>query len=201
MRRVDEGLRRLLDVAAAGIGLIVLSPLLAGLALWIRWSSPGPVLHCAERAGRGGKPFRLYKFRSMVVNAEELGPGITTRDDPRVTRGGRFLRQTKLDELPQLLNVLKGEMSLVGPRPEDVRFVQRYSPEQRRILDYKPGITSAASLQFRNEEELMKGDNWEEIYFEVLMPEKIRLDLAYLEKRTVVSDVGLIFKTIGELFG
>lgn len=201
MKRVDEGLRRLLDVAAAGIGLVVLSPLLAGLALWVRLSSPGPVLHCAERTGRGGRPFRLYKFRSMVVNAAALGPGITTRDDPRVTRVGRFLRRTKLDELPQLLNVLKGEMSLVGPRPEDVRFVQRYSAEQRRILDYKPGITSAASLQFRNEEELLKGDNWEAVYFEVLMPEKIRIDLAYLEKRTVVSDLGLILKTIGALFG
>jgi lipopolysaccharide/colanic/teichoic acid biosynthesis glycosyltransferase len=118
-----------------------------------------------------------------------------------VTRVGRFLRRTKLDELPQLLNVLKGEMSLVGPRPEDVRFVRRYSAEQRRILDYKPGITSAASLQFRNEEELLKGDDWEAVYFEVLMPEKIRIDLAYLEKRTVVSDVGLILKTIGALFG
>lgn len=188
-------------MAAAGIGLVVLSPLLAGLALWIRLSSPGPVLYCAERAGRGGRPFRLYKFRSMVVNAAALGPGITTRDDPRVTRVGRFLRRTKLDELPQLLNVLKGEMSLVGPRPEDVRFVRRYSAEQRRILDYKPGITSAASLQFRNEEELLKGDDWEAVYFEVLMPEKIRIDLAYLEKRTVVSDVGLILKTIGALFG
>lgn len=196
---MDDLLRRVLDITVAVAGLVVLSPLMVGLALWIWISSPGPILHRAERAGWKGRLFVLYKFRSMVVNAAVIGPGVTTKDDPRVTRVGRFLRRTKLDELPQLFNVLKGDMSLVGPRPEDERFVRLYSEEQRRILDFKPGITSPASLRYKNEEELLKGDDWQKVYLEQLMPEKIRIDLEYLTRRNVINDMVLILSTIRAL--
>ncbi|MCB0048903.1 MAG: sugar transferase [Caldilinea sp.] len=194
-----DTIRRLFDVAASALGLLLLSPLLLLLAIWVRLDSPGPIFYRARRVGRGGDLFALYKFRSMVVDADRQGPGITVSADRRVTRAGRFLRRTKLDELPQLLNVLKGEMSLVGPRPEDPRYVALYTPEQRGVLAVRPGITSAASLAFRHEEQLLGGANWETIYREQVMPAKLAIDLAYLEQRTLLSDLRLILRTVAAM--
>ena len=192
-------MRRALDVVVSSAGLILLSPLFVVVAMAVKFSSPGPVFHRARRVGRGGELFQLYKFRSMRVG--KSGPAITAANDPRVTTIGRALRRTKLDELPQLLNVLRGEMSLVGPRPEDPRYVELYDEEQRRILMARPGMTSPASLRFRSEEQQLTGEEWERVYVERLMPEKLRLDIAYLDRRTVRSDIALILRTFATLLG
>lgn len=173
-----------------------MSPLLLVLCLIIKLSDNGPVFYKAKRIGKGGVPFELYKFRTMIVNADRVGPAVTASGDKRVTPIGRFLRRTKLDELPQLLNVLKGEMSLVGPRPEDPRYVALYTPAQRQILDFSPGITSAASLTYRNEEEMLTGDDWEIVYQTKVMPTKIEIDLQYMASANVMTDLTLIFQTV-----
>lgn len=191
---------RLIDVLAAALGLLILSPLLLALALWVKLSSPGPIFYRARRVGRGGQLFHLYKFRTMVADADRQGPGITTAGDSRITPVGRFLRRTKLDELPQLLNVLKGEMSLVGPRPEDPRYVALYNAEQQRVLQVRPGITSPASLQYRNESELLRGRDWETVYTQEILPHKLALELDYLQKRSVWRDLGLIGQTVLSLW-
>lgn len=193
---VDDPWQRLFDIVAAGAGLLLLSPLLLVVALWVKLDSPGPVFYRALRVGRGGTPFRLFKFRSMVVDADRRGPGITTSGDNRVTRSGRWLRRTKVDELPQLLNVLRGEMSLVGPRPEDPRYVALYTPEQRQILAYRPGITSAASLAYRHEETLLTGPDWETVYLQQVMPAKLAVDLEYMAQRSLYTDLQLILRTV-----
>jgi lipopolysaccharide/colanic/teichoic acid biosynthesis glycosyltransferase len=187
---------RLLDGVISVAGLILLGPLFAVIALLIKLDSPGPVFHRAVRVGRGGRLFRLYKFRSMVADARFKGPGITAAGDTRVTEFGRFLRKTKLDELPQLLNVLKGEMSLVGPRPEDPRYVAYYTPEQRAVLSTRPGITSPASLQYRHEEQLLSSMDWEHTYIKEVMADKLRIELDYLRDRTLYSDVRVILETL-----
>lgn len=197
---VADHVRRLLDIAVSVTGLIVLSPLFLLIGLWIKADSPGPVFYRATRAGKDGEPFRLYKFRSMTSGADRQGPGITAAGDSRVTRAGRFLRRTKLDELPQLINVLRGEMSLVGPRPEDPRYVALYTPKQRRVLAVRPGITSAASLVYRHEEALLAGADWETVYRTRVLPDKLAIDIAYLARRTLVSDLKLIFSTIAAVF-
>ena len=181
---------------AAGAGLLLLSPVFAVIAVLIRLSSPGPVFFRGERIGRHGRPFRIVKFRTMREDAAAVGAGITAANDPRVTRVGRLLRHTKLDELPQLLNVLRGEMSLVGPRPEDPRYVALYSEEQRRVLRVRPGITSPASFQFRNEEALLSGADWERKYRDEIMPQKLRIDLAYVEAAGFWTDLALIWRTV-----
>ena len=191
-------MRRAVDVAAAAAGLLLLSPLFAALALAVKLSSRGPVLHRGERVGRGGRTFLLYKFRSMRVG--EAGPAITRKGDPRITAVGRLLRKTKLDELPQLLNVLRGDMSLVGPRPEAPRYVALYDAAQRRILSARPGLTSPASLRYKAEEEQLVGDDWERVYVETIMPEKLRIDLDYLGRRTLASDLRVIAATLAGLF-
>ena len=193
-------LRRVLDVVIAGCGFALLAPLWVGLALAVKLQDGGPVFYRARRVGQGGRVFQLYKFRTMVPAADRQGPGITAAADPRVTRLGRLLRRSKLDELPQLLNVLRGEMSLVGPRPEDPRYVALYSAEQRAVLGARPGITSAAALAFRHEESLLTGPDPEAQYRTTVMPAKIALDLAYLQRRTPVSDLGLICRTVAALF-
>ena len=191
---------RLIDVLGSGIGLVILSPLFLGVAMVIKLDSSGPVFYRARRVGKGGKLFDLYKFRSMVANAAQRGPGITTSGDDRITRVGRFLRQTKIDELPQLINVLLGDMSLVGPRPEDPRYVAQYTPEQLQILKVRPGITSAASFIYRREEELLNGEDWEKKYCEEILPKKLSVDLEYINNRTLGSDIKLILKTLFALF-
>lgn len=191
-----DRVRRWLDVAASLVGLAVLSPLFLMIGLWIKLDSPGPIFYRATRVGRNGRLFRLYKFRSMVAGADKRGPGITATGDARVTRAGRFLRRNKLDELPQLINVLQGEMSLVGPRPEDPRYVALYTPEQRQVLAVRPGITSAASLAYRHEEQLLAGEDWESVYREQVLPAKLAIDLDYLERRTLARDLKLILQTV-----
>lgn len=191
-----DAVRRWLDAAIAALGLVFLSPLLVALALWIKFDSSGPVFYRARRVGKDGREFHLYKFRSMVVDADKRGPGITVAGDQRITASGRFLRRTKLDELPQLINVLRGEMSLVGPRPEDPRYVALYTPEQRRILMVRPGITSAASLSYRHEEQMLAGPDWESTYRNEVMPAKLAIDLEYLSRRTWLSDLRLVLRTV-----
>ena len=191
---------RFLDLSAALLGLLLLAPVLFLVAVLVKATSSGPVLHRAVRVGRNGTLFELLKFRTMVVGSEN-GDRLTRHNDPRVTRVGRLLRRTKIDELPQLFNVVRGEMSLVGPRPEDARYVSHYSPDQRRILEVRPGITSVASIHFRTEENLLCGDDWETRYLREIMPAKVKLELSYLERRSVVSDVQVVARTLGVLVG
>ena len=188
--------KRAFDLAAAICGLIVLSPLLLALGLAVRLDTPGPALHRAQRSGLNSRVFILYKFRTMVSGAAAMGPGITTQGDPRVTRVGRLLRRTKLDELPQLLNVMRGDMSLVGPRPEDPRYVAGYTPEQQRVLSVRPGITSWASLRYRHEESLLTGASVEDDYRQSILPKKLALDLQYIQERSLWLDLRIIFSTI-----
>ena len=190
-------LKRLFDVLCAGVGLAVLFPLGVLLALVIKLSDGGPIFYRQVRVGRFGKPFRILKFRSMVVNADRLGLPLTKGEDGRITRIGRLLRRTKLDELPQLWNVLVGEMSFVGPRPEVPKYVERYSPEQRQILQLRPGITDMASMLFRNEAELLRGTgDVEGFYLRYCLPKKIELNLAYAERANVVQDIWIILQTL-----
>lgn len=190
-------MKRLFDVAAAGLGLILVSPLLLITAALVRVSSPGPVLFRQTRVGRGGELFTLLKFRTMYTDAEQRGGQLTVGRDPRVTRIGHYLRASKLDELPQLINVVRGDMSLVGPRPEVPRYVALYSEDQRRVLDVRPGITDPASVVYRNESDLMADQSDpESFYVDVLMPEKLRLNLEYQERRTLTSDITVIFDTL-----
>lgn len=188
--------RRLIDMVVALTGLLFLSPLLLTIAIAIVIDSPGPLFYRAQRVGQAGRVFFLYKFRSMRMGADKEGPAITAAGDSRITRVGRILRNTKLDELPQLLNVLRGEMSLVGPRPEDPRYVSIYTPEQRKVLRVRPGITSAASLSFRHEEKMLTGQDWETVYRTQVLPQKLAIDLEYLRTRTLLSDFRLIWHTI-----
>jgi lipopolysaccharide/colanic/teichoic acid biosynthesis glycosyltransferase len=187
---------RFIDVAASGLGMVLLAPLFLAVAVSIKLSAPGPVFYRALRIGKDGVPFRLYKFRSMVVEADKSGPGITTAEDSRITPIGRFLRKTKLDELPQLINVIRGEMSLVGPRPEDPRYVAHYTPDQRQVLRVRPGITSAASLQYRDESTLLTGPDWEKTYVKSIMPQKLAIELAYLQQRNLLTDLEIIMLTL-----
>lgn len=189
-------MKRLFDIVASGLGLIVLSPLFVVLAIWIKCDSKGPVFYRQVRVGRGNKDFRIFKFRSMRVGADKGSLVTIGGHDPRVTRSGYFIRKFKFDELPQLINVLMGDMSLVGPRPEVRHYVNYWTPEQMHVLDVRPGITDPASIKFRNENELMeKAEDPEKYYIEVIMQEKIRLYLEYVEKHSFWYDLGLIFKT------
>ena len=192
-------LKRIVDILISSFSLVVLSPVLIVLGLLVSIDSPGPIFYRASRVGRSGTPFKLYKFRSMVVNAD-TGPKITTAGDARVTKMGRFLRQTKLDELPQLINVLNGDMSLVGPRPEDPRYVALYSSEQREVLKVRPGITSPASVVYRHEERLLTGSDWENFYTQTLMPAKLAIDLDYARHPSLWRDITIILKTFHALF-
>lgn len=189
-------MKRLFDVIASGLGLVVLSPLFLVLAIWIKLDSKGPVFYRQVRVGRNNKDFRIFKFRSMRVGADK-GTLVTIGGrDPRVTRSGYWIRKFKLDELPQLINVFIGDMSLVGPRPEVRHYVDYWTPEQMRVLDVRPGITDPASIKFRNENELMeKAEDPEKYYIEVIMQEKIKLYLEYVEKHNFFYDIALIFKT------
>jgi lipopolysaccharide/colanic/teichoic acid biosynthesis glycosyltransferase len=187
--------KRIFDFVASLGGLIVLSPLFLILALAIRFSSPGSIFYPAKRIGKDGKTFTLYKFRSMVIDADKIGPAVTGAADRRITPIGRILRRTKLDELPQLLNVLRGDMSLVGPRPEAPNYVALYTSQQREVLSAKPGITSPASVEYRNEEAILTGDEWEKHYIEEVMPEKLAIDLTYVKNPTLKKDFAIIGQT------
>lgn len=189
-------MKRLFDVIASGLGLILLSPLFLILAIWIKLDSKGPVFYRQVRVGYKNKDFRIYKFRSMRVGADKGSLVTIGGHDPRVTKSGYFIRKFKFDELPQLINVFLGDMSLVGPRPEVRHYVDYWTPEQMHVLDVKPGITDPASIKFRNENELMeKAEEPERYYIEVIMQEKIKLYLEYVEKHSFLYDIGLIFNT------
>jgi lipopolysaccharide/colanic/teichoic acid biosynthesis glycosyltransferase len=188
--------QRLLDLLIALPAAALLAPLLAAIALLVKLDSPGPALFRQQRVGRFGRLFDILKFRTMVVNAEHVGAQITIGRDPRITRVGHFLRRHKLDELPQLLNILKGDMSLVGPRPEVPRYVALYNADQRRILAIRPGLTSPASIAFHNESELLAAhSDPEEFYRNQAMPAKIALDLHYARHATVWSDCAILART------
>lgn len=190
-------MKRLFDLVASACGLIVLSPLFVVLAVWIKLDSAGPVFYRQTRVGRYGKDFRIFKFRSMCVGADKGSPVTIGGRDPRVTRSGYYIRKYKLDELPQLINVFVGDMSLVGPRPEVRHYVDYWTAEQMHVLDVRPGITDPASIRFRNENELMaQADDPEEYYIRVIMQEKLKLYLEYVAHRTFLGDIGLIFKTL-----
>ena len=190
-------MKRFFDVLASGIGLIVLSPIILILAIWIKLDSKGPVFYRQVRVGRYNKDFRIFKLRSMRVGADKGSLVTIGGHDPRVTRSGYFIRKFKFDELPQLINVLLGDMSLVGPRPEVRNYVDYWTPEQMHVLDVRPGITDPASIKFRNENELMeKAEDPEKYYIEVIMQEKIRLYLEYVDKQSLFYDITLIFKTL-----
>jgi lipopolysaccharide/colanic/teichoic acid biosynthesis glycosyltransferase len=190
-------IKRACDIAVASIGLVLLSPLLLLLAVAIKVSSPGPVFYRGERIGRYGQPFRIFKFRSMVVDAEKLGGSSSGDDDPRITPIGRFMRKCKLDELPQLINVLLGDMSMVGPRPEVARFVAMYTPEERVILTIRPGITDWASLWNSDEGAILAGaEDPDQAYLELIRPTKIRLQLKYVEERSLRTDMRILVLTV-----
>ena len=187
---------RLFDLVSSLLGLLVLSPLLLVVAILVRLSSFGPVFYRPGRVGKDGKQFRLYKFRTMIPGASAVGPRLTTRDDPRVTAFGSWLRATKLDELPQLINVVLGDMSLVGPRPEDPRYVARYPAEYVGILSVRPGITSPASLRFRHEEQLLPAGDPEPVYLIDVLPLKLAMELEYQERRSFWSDLVVLWETL-----
>lgn len=189
--------KRVFDCAASTLGIILLGPLCLGLALAIRLTSRGPAIFGHERVGRAGKSFRTWKFRSMIEGAERMGPVVTASGDPRITLVGRFMRKWKLDELPQLWNVLRGDMSLVGPRPEVSLYVAGYTQEQRKVLSVRPGITDPASIAFRNEEELIASASDREHYYEnVILPAKLQLSLNYVTHLSLKTDILLILQTL-----
>lgn len=189
-------MKRLFDIIASAIGLLLLSPLFLILAIWIKCDSNGPVFYKQKRVGRGNKDFDLYKFRSMRVGADKLGLITVGGRDPRITRSGYFIRKYKLDEFPQLINVLKGDMSIVGPRPEVRKYVDLYTPEQLQVLQVRPGITDPASIRYRNENELLaQVEEPERYYREVIMPDKLRLNLEYVQTMSLGEDLRLIFST------
>ncbi len=192
--------KRLFDLFWAAAGLLLLWPVFLAVAVLCKLEDRGSVFFRQERIGWKGRPFRIWKFRTMVVGAERLGPSLTVGRDPRITRIGNWLRQSKIDELPQLINVLLGEMSLVGPRPEVPFYVGMYSEEQRRVLDLRPGITDLASLNFRHESELLaSAEDPGRKYVEEIMPEKIRINLRYASRAGLLQDFKVILMTLGLL--
>jgi lipopolysaccharide/colanic/teichoic acid biosynthesis glycosyltransferase len=194
-------MKRLFDVSASLLGFAVLFPLLLFVSLWVIFDSPGPVIYRQERVGKGGTLFRLLKFRTMRVGAERERAITVGKRDPRITRAGYWLRRFKLDELPQLVNVVRGEMSLVGPRPELKVFVDRYTPEQLRVLSVSPGITDRASIRFRNENGLLEGKPDPISYYqEVILPEKLRMNLEYVANRSFFGDIGIVMSTLVSVF-
>lgn len=194
-------MKRLFDILASGIGLVCLSPLFAVLAVWIKCDSKGPVFYRQVRVGKDNKDFRLYKFRSMRPDSDRLGLITVGGRDPRVTKSGYYIRKYKLDEFPQLINVLIGDMSLVGPRPEVRKYVDMYSPEQMKVLKVRPGITSLASIRYRNENDILAAaDDPDKCYVERVMPDKLAIDLQYVEHASLWNDIKLIFSTFREIF-
>jgi len=190
--------KRAFDLFWSALGLAVLSPVLALVALAVKLEDGGPVFFRQLRIGRRGRPFRIWKFRTMVVDADRQGRAITVGRDPRITRVGHWLRDSKLDEIPQLLNVFSGEMSLVGPRPEVPRYVELYTEAQRAILALRPGITDLASIKYRNESDLLgAAENPDETYVQILLPDKIRINLAYASEAGLWSDFLVILATLG----
>ena len=195
--------KRLFDLVFAALGLVLLTPLLLAVALWVVCDSPGPALFRQQRVGRAGKPFHIYKFRTMHQRAAAHGPAITIGADARITRAGYWLRRTKADELPQLVNVLLGQMSLVGPRPEVPHYVALYPSDLRElILSVRPGITDHASIEFRDESTLLgQSSDPERTYIEEILPVKLRYAAQYARSHTLWADLKIIARTISALWG
>lgn len=193
--------KRIFDVLAASVGLLLLAPLLVVIALWVRLDSPGPVLFRHRRVGRAGRPFQVLKFRTMHAAPQPGAPEVTAASDSRITRAGRRLRASKLDELPQLLNVLRGEMSIVGPRPEVERYVNLYPEAARReILSVRPGITDLAAIEFRNEQDLLDASaDPEDTYVRQILPRKIALYRQYVGTRSMLLDLAIIARTVAAI--
>jgi lipopolysaccharide/colanic/teichoic acid biosynthesis glycosyltransferase len=192
--------KRTLDLVGAGAGVVLLSPLFLVVALLVKAEDGGPVFFRQERVGYRGRAFRIRKFRTMVVGAEARGPPLTVGRDARVTRVGAWLRRLRLDELPQLFNVLAGDMTLVGPRPEVPRYVTSYGLEQRRVLELVPGLTDEASIRYLDESAILGTTaDPEQMYVNQIMPEKIRINLAYAAHATVATDVRVILATLRQL--
>lgn len=196
-KKLSLVIKRIFDIVASLCGLIILSPMLIIVAICIKLDSKGPVFFKQKRVGKNKKIFEIYKFRTMVTDAEKLGKQITVGNDSRITRVGKFIRKCKLDEFPQLINVVKGEMSLVGPRPEVPRYVELYDEYEEQILLVQPGITDYASIEFRNENEILgNSSNPEETYIEEIMPTKIELNMKYIRNISLIEDIKLILNTI-----
>lgn len=189
--------KRAFDLVLSVLGLIVLAPLLLVVALLIKFTSPGPALFRQERIGRNFRPFRINKFRTMVVDAPRVGPQLTAGRDPRITRVGALLRKTKIDELPQLLNVAAGEMSFVGPRPEVPRYVEMFRDDYEEVLKVRPGITDLASLKYRDESSLLgAAADPEQLYVTEILPDKIELAKEYIRRQSLWFDLQLILRTL-----
>ncbi len=193
-------MKRLFDIVASFFGLLVLLPILLIVAILIVIDSRGGVFYRQVRVGKGNKDFRIFKFRTMHTNADKLGLLTVGGRDPRVTKVGYYLRKYKLDELPQLINVLIGDMSFVGPRPEVRKYVDLYTEEQQKVLEVRPGITDLASIEFRNENEILeKQENPDQYYIDVIMPHKLEINLKYIKNRSFLKDIGIIFKTFSAI--
>lgn len=194
--------KRLFDFLASALALVLLSPLFALIAVWIKADSPGPVFFRQTRIGRAGKPFRIYKFRTMYARAQNAGPALTIGADPRITRAGGLLRRLKLDELPQFINVLLGQMSIVGPRPEVPRYVEMYPPETRAIvLSVRPGITDPASIEYRTESAILgRSSDPEQRYIQEIMPAKLRLAVEYVQHASFWRDLAIVWATMRALW-
>lgn len=196
-KRIQLLIKRIFDFTVSLIGIIIISPILLVISILIKLGSKGPILFKQIRVGKNGKPFKIFKFRTMVVDAEKKGMQITVGRDSRITKSGHVLRKTKLDELPQLFNVLTGEMSFVGPRPEVPRYVEMYDENQKNILKVRPGITDLASIEYRNENDILaKSSDPEATYINEIMPKKIELNIEYLKNMSVLYDIKLIIRTV-----
>ena len=195
-------LKRIVDICLAAAGLLILAPALVVFAVLIVANDRGPVFYRGVRIGRGGRPFRIYKFRTMVVDAERLGASSTAGNDPRITAIGAFLRRYKVDELPQLINVLAGDMSLVGPRPQVAWAVELYQPDERMLLDVRPGMTDLASIRFRNEADILRGSSDpDQTYLEKIAPEKHRLGVEYVRRQSLSLDLRILVATVYAVIG
>lgn len=193
---------RVFDIIMSSIGFLILSHLFIITIFLVKVSSAGPIIYSQERVGRNGRIFHLYKFRSMVINAEQMGTSVTASKDPRITRIGRLLRKTKLDELPQLWNVLKGDMSFVGPRPDVPEIVNSYNGNMRRILEVRPGITSNATLYLRNEEGLLSlAKDPDKAYDEIFVPAKVKLAMEHVDRKSFFFDLSILIQTVWILTG
>lgn len=192
-------IKRIFDIVFSGFGLIIMSPVFLICAIAIKLESKGPVFYRGIRVGRDKKPFRIFKFRSMLANAERTGVSSTSSSDIRLTKTGKFIRKFKLDEFSQLINVFLGDMSLVGPRPEVQKFVDMYTDEEKLILTQRPGITDWSSIKFHNEPEIIKNSgihNADEAYVKLIRPEKLRLQTKYVQERNLWIDLKIIFATL-----
>ncbi len=190
-------LKRSFDVLVSLIALVLLAPLFLVLALAIKLTTRGPVFYKGRRVGRGGHIFLMHKFRSMVVNADQMGTDLTPQGDPRVTKIGKFLRKTKIDELPNIIDILKGDMSFVGPRPESPLYAKYYNERQKRVLDVRPGVVGPAQIKYRHEELILKDKEDPDTYYvQELMPQKIEIDLNYIQNRSFLLDIKIIFKAL-----